>query len=239
MPAARAPRWTECTALFGGRFDPPHLGHEEALRGLFEVPGVARVWVIPSGNPPHKVALAPDLARLEMARAAFLRPSIGGPVDVLPLEIERVRNSGGSSYSWDTLLELKAQGAQNLAFVIGADQLKDLPRWHRFPEVLGLCHWIVLERKPEGPALIQEALSHLQGSGLIRQAPEASVHGLPCFEFTQAPGQFLLICPTRAQAISSTELREKLACGHQPEELNLSNEVSLCLKRNRLYGTGP
>ena len=97
--ASRAPRWTECTALFGGRFDPPHLGHEEALAGLFESPGVARVLVIPSGNPPHKPVTASNEARLEMARAAFLKSNLPGPVEVHPLEIERTRQTGAPGYA--------------------------------------------------------------------------------------------------------------------------------------------
>jgi nicotinate (nicotinamide) nucleotide adenylyltransferase len=237
--ASRAPRWTECTALFGGRFDPPHLGHEEALAGLFESPGVARVLVIPSGNPPHKPVTASNEARLEMARAAFLKSNLPGPVEVHPLEIERTRQTGAPGYAWDTLQDLKKQGIQNLAFVIGADQLRDLPKWHRFPEILGFCHWIVLERKPEGPALIENALKELQASGLARPARDQGPQGLPCFELTQPEGSSLIVCPTRARAASSTEIREKLALGHPPESLPISTEVALCLKRNRLYGTKP
>lgn len=236
--SAPAPRWQELTAIFGGRFDPPHLGHVEAVAGLFQMPGVARVIVMPSGNPPHKAAQASDSARLELARAAFLAGPTPGAIEVSDLEVERARGTGQLGYAFDTLQDLRRQHGDRLAFVIGADQLRDLPKWHRFPEILGLCHWIVLERKPNGPAMIQEAISTLTGSGVLRQRPDWSFQGLPCLEVTQAPGKGVLICPTEAREVSSTQIREDFARGIAPESLPLPSQVIEGLKRLNLYGRG-
>ncbi|HUP55886.1 MAG TPA: adenylyltransferase/cytidyltransferase family protein, partial [Bdellovibrionota bacterium] len=63
--------WREVTAIFGGTFDPPHLGHREAVAGLFRNPGVREVWVMPAASPPHKPAIATAEQRLELARLAF------------------------------------------------------------------------------------------------------------------------------------------------------------------------
>ncbi len=234
----RPPRWSECTALFGGRFDPPHLGHEQALEGLFETPGVSRVLVVPSGNPPHKSTAASNEARLELAKEAFKKPGRARPVEILDDEIERTRLSGCPGYAWDTLQALKGTYGDSLAFVIGADQLRDLPQWHRFPEILGLCHWIVLERQPDGQAVVGEAIKTLIGSGLLRPKPEWSTQGLPALEVSHSPGRTLLVCPTKAPAVSSTDIRERLARGERPETLPISPEVALRLKSLKLYGTG-
>jgi len=229
-----APRWSEITALFGGRFDPPHLGHNEAIQGLFEHPGVREVLVMPSGSPPHKAAVAPDALRLQMARAAFL----GGPhpVAVSDIEIERTRRTGLPGYAFDTLQELNRDRGRNLAFVIGADQLRDLPKWHRFPEVLSLSHWIVLERKPDGAAVIAEALAGLQGSGLLRPRPEWTHRGCPAFEISPATGRALIICPTQARELSSTRIREALARREKLDEQPLAPEVREWIRKQRLYG---
>src|SRR3954447_18077682 len=71
MSKVSAPRWSEVTAVFGGRFDPPHLGHREAVRGLFERPGVSRVVILPSASPPHKPTWASAENRAEMASLNF------------------------------------------------------------------------------------------------------------------------------------------------------------------------
>ena len=236
--SVRGPRWSDLTAVFGGRFDPPHLGHVEALNGLFETPGVARVVVMPSGNPPHKAAQAADSARVEMARAAFLSGANRDRIEVSSLEIERVRKTGLPGYAFDTLQELRRERGDRLAFVIGADQLRDLPHWHRFPEILSLCHWIVLERKPDGQPLIQQAVGSLTGSGLLRSRPDWSWQGLHVLEVASTPGTGLLICPTEARNLSSTQVREDFARGIPPETLPLPDAVIESLKRLKLYGRG-
>ena len=81
--------WSQTVALFGGAFDPPHLGHREAVEGLLHEPGVARVIVLPSGTPPLKPSPGASPAdRLEMARLCFATFS-REEVEVDPFEIQR------------------------------------------------------------------------------------------------------------------------------------------------------
>src|SRR3954447_542478 len=92
MSKVSAPRWSEVTAVFGGRFDPPHLGHREAVRGLFEYPGVRRVLIIPSASPPHKPTFAAAEDRVQMAQLNFkstATDSYPPEVEVNLLELER------------------------------------------------------------------------------------------------------------------------------------------------------
>src|SRR5437588_3172279 len=96
-------RWSETIALFGGRFDPPHRGHLEAVRGVFSEPGVKEVWVIPSPTPPHKPAHAPAEDRLELVRRAFSTAQLGSHASSVRIdsrEMERARaHPGQPSYS--------------------------------------------------------------------------------------------------------------------------------------------
>src|SRR4051812_10219884 len=99
-------QWGRTTALFGGTFDPPHSGHLEAVNGLFGLPGVARVVVVPSASPPHKPGVTAASKRLEMTRLAFSSRRFAGEVSVDDCEIERAVRTGQPSYSFDTIREL-------------------------------------------------------------------------------------------------------------------------------------
>ena len=225
-------RWNEITAVFGGRFDPPHLGHREAVRGLFKFPAVKQVLVMPSGSAPHKPTLATGAQRAQMAKLAF-----GDlPFDLLPAEIrfdlselDRAKqNPNVPTYSFDTINELRTVYPQ-LAFVLGADQLAALPTWHRFPELLTLCHWIVLERKPQGSELARQTLQEWETSGLVK------AKGPHTWESIKS-GFLIQIVPTEAKDVSSTQIRESIARTGEPPADSLLPEVLAYLKEQRLYG---
>lgn len=230
--ATMEPRWHQVTALFGGTFDPPHLGHREAVRGLFRFPGVGRVFILPSPIPPQKVSSATPEQRMEMARLNFSgTPSDPYPAEVTihPIELERAQaNPGRPSYTFDTLRELKSE-LPEIAFVIGTDQLAKLSTWHRFPELLGLCHWIVLERKLQHLEIASKTLQKWASGGLIRQKNER--------QWITRFGTLLQIVPTEAPGISSTAVRETLTKTGEPPENSLLPEVLAYLKLHRIYGT--
>jgi nicotinate-nucleotide adenylyltransferase len=161
--------------LLGGTFDPPHLGHlmmaEEALKQC----GLNEVWFLPSYTPPHaerKVSSHPVEAekRLEMVRSAIrnnerFRLSL--------VEYERK----GKSYTYETLLELKGQYPEyQFYFIIGADMINDLPKWHRFEEISELVTFIgfnragVDYRPPENINIIEVHMPEIAiSSSLIRK----------------------------------------------------------------------
>lgn len=205
------------TAIFGGAFDPPHEGHNRAIYGLFENPGVARVIVVPSALPPLKPSTTPAEHRLAMARLAFGPESrFPGPVEISSIEIERAKLNGRPSFSFDTISELKRL-VPHLAFVIGIDQICELPRWYRFPELLGLCPWLVLARKGENHVEAHLMISQWSQSGLI------------------SPHSFQIV-PTPAPAISSTQLREDIARDGLSQLEFLNRKVVEYLKQHHLYG---
>jgi nicotinate-nucleotide adenylyltransferase len=229
------------TALFGGTFDPPHVGHRLAVDGLFKDPGVRAVRILTSPAPPHKPTNAPVEARLEMARLCFVESSSAwpgrGPVSIDMTEHKRAASlpAGSPIYSFDTLSELKRDLPQ-LAFVIGTDQLEKFHTWHRFPDILGLCHWIVLERKASTPSagasagIGRKVLSVLEGSGLL--SVESDGYRV------RKGGTFIQVFPTPAPAVSSTQIRESLARSGNPPEGSILPEVGAYLMKHRFYGTG-
>lgn len=241
--SAAGPRWNEVTAIFGGRFDPPHLGHREAVRGLFQNPGVKQVFILPSASPAHKPTFAPASDRAKMAAMTF-QSTYPAP---LPAEIQmdlRELERGKlqpehPTYSFETLQELR-QTEKNLAFVIGTDQAEGLPTWHRFPEILGLCHWIVLERKPQGAERVQKALQPWVESGLLQvcgdrlwQIRKKSENQ---FGSKLNSSTFILSVPTEAPAVSSTEIREVISRTGKAPANGLLPDVIGYLKLRRLYG---
>ena len=157
------------------------------------------------------------------------------PLEISDLELKRAAQSGGPSFSFDTISDLR-RDHRELAFVIGADQLRDLPRWHRFPEILGLCHWIVLSRKPDGDAVAEQALSQWEGSGLAKKSPTPGQWLLDA-RLNQKVGATLVVVPTAAPALSSTQIREVLGRTGEAPENTLSEPVRGYLKRVGLYGT--
>ena len=88
--------------IYGGTFNPPHLGHITAARAVFELLRLDRLLVVPDGQPPHK-DLPPGSPtpeqRLALTRLAADETSLGDRVEVLDMELRRE----GRSYTADTL----------------------------------------------------------------------------------------------------------------------------------------
>ncbi len=209
-------------ALFGGSFNPPHLGHLEAVQGLFKNPKVARVTILPSFGTPLKNSGISFDARFEMARLAF--PEL--PVDAF----ERDENI---TYTWEVLSRLSKKYPK-LAFVIGTDQFANLKRWNRFPEVLSMSDWIVLIRKPETIEQSAGAIRELVQMGVLVPGKSTSHFYVPAPNASKN----LQFVETDARAISSTEIREKFSMGKLAEVKPLLPEsVFEYIERNKLYGT--
>ncbi|MBI2712810.1 MAG: hypothetical protein HYX41_08160, partial [Bdellovibrio sp.] len=124
-----------------------------------------------------------------------------------------------------------------LAFVIGTDQLEQLKNWHRFPELIHLCSWIVLERQPMGHEVSQKTLQTWAASGLI--TPVSAGNGTSQWEIRGQDGRSgkaIITVPTEAPELSSTNIRENMAKGTPIDELGLFPPVAAYLKENRLYG---
>jgi len=131
------------TVLFGGSFDPPHLGHTEIVRRLREMPGIRRIIVVPAFlNPFKSRSHAPAQKRLEWCRKVFDMPG----VEISDFEILR----GRPVYTIETLEEMKKLYTIS-SIVIGADNLASLPQWKDFDILNRTVAWIVATRENERP----------------------------------------------------------------------------------------
>ena len=121
--------------IYGGTFDPPHLGHMLATKWAKELLGLDKLILVPAKTPPHKAldrASAPAEERLEMTRLMALAIEPTGSVTVSDCELAR----DGKSYTADTVEEMAAQCPNDkLWLVMGSDMFLTFHQWHA-PEVI-------------------------------------------------------------------------------------------------------
>jgi nicotinate-nucleotide adenylyltransferase len=128
--------------IFGGTFDPPHMGHLIVAEHVREELGLDRIVFIPCSIPPHKqendITSGPQ--RMEMVRLA----TRGNPAfDVSDVELVR----GGVSYTVDTLIDLtKQQPDRKLYFLVGMDNIGDFHTWREPQRILELAMIVVMKR---------------------------------------------------------------------------------------------
>ena len=202
--------------IYGGTFNPPHLGHVTAARAVFELLKLDRLLVIPAGLPPHKDLPdhSPTAAqRLEMTRLAAEQMGLDGKVEVLDMELSRA----GKSYTSDTLAQLKERYPDDeLWLLMGTDMFLTLQAWHAPEKILSLAGNAAFGRTEADT----EELFSVQRDYLYKTYPQARI--------------FTLTIPGVID-VSSTELRQKLAEG--TGGALLPPAVYGYILRQGLYGT--
>jgi nicotinate-nucleotide adenylyltransferase len=172
--------------LFGGTFDPPHIGHlilaSEAVGQL----GLSRLLWMLAPDPPHKQEqpITPLTHRLEMLKRAI---EDNEAFEISYLEIERP----GPHYTIDTVRELlRLQPDSDLVLLLGGDSLRDLPSWREPAELAAKVFQIGVMRRP--------------GDSFDLSALEAALPGLSAkVSFIEAP----------LQDLASREIRRRAASG--------------------------
>jgi nicotinate-nucleotide adenylyltransferase len=136
--------------LFGGTFDPPHLGHMAAARAAIDALGLDELVVTVAGEPQQKAAkpVASAALRDEMTRAAF-----DGIAKVVVRDLELRR--GGPTYTIDTVEALLAEAPEDaLVLVVGADAAAAMGSWHRADDLARLVEVAIVPRPgPAAPAV--------------------------------------------------------------------------------------
>jgi len=172
--------------LFGGTFDPPHLGHLILASEAFAQLRLDRLLWVLTPAPPHKrgqviTPLEHRLAMLELAIAGD--PSF----ELSRAELDRP----GPHYTLDTVKRIQADApSADVILLIGGDSLRDLPTWHRAADLVAACREIGVMRRP--------------GDSADLSALERSLPGIrPKVRFMDAP---LL-------EIASSEIRRRAAAG--------------------------
>src|SRR5215472_2020282 len=128
--------------IFGGSFDPVHLGHLLVAQAAREELGLARLYFIPAAQSPFKPDRQPTPGP---ERSRLLRLALAG-VDWCEVDEQELAR-GGVSYSVDTLRDYSRRlpGAE-LFYLIGADNVPQLPKWRDAPELAKLAQFAAIPR---------------------------------------------------------------------------------------------
>ena len=148
--------------LYGGSFNPPHVGHlivADAVRDQFDLD---EIWWIPSDTPPHKAApeVAPTADRVELTRRAI---ADNDHFKLCLVEVER----GGVSYTIDTVTALQERYPEvEFSLIMGSDSLAGFPNWHKPEEIASRLPLLVYKRpggqSPELPDSLQADVSFVE-----------------------------------------------------------------------------
>ena len=117
----------ERVGVLGGTFDPIHRGHLHLADAAAAALQLDRLLLIPAGDPWRKHGMGVTPARHRYAMAAAAVAERGGGLEISDIELRR----GGPTYTLDTVIQLRAAGAQQLWWIMAADALADLPNWHQ------------------------------------------------------------------------------------------------------------
>lgn len=128
--------------IFGGTFDPPHFGHLLMANEVRFRLNLDEIWFMPNQQPPHKLKTSntTNENRLQM----LLKAIHGQP----QFRIETIEFSrSGPSYTIDSIMVLKDQFPLNqFYFIIGADMIEYLPKWHRIDDLIQLVQFVGVKR---------------------------------------------------------------------------------------------
>ena len=196
--------------LFGGTFDPPHLGHLNVAQEVGERLSLDRILFLVAGLPPHKVGevRSPPFIRAEMARAAVAGNPLFGVSEV---ELDRE----GPTYTVDTLRHFRATHPDaELFFLLGADQLAEFHEWQEPKGIAGLATLVAVGRDGVDPG----------------QLPRVDLG-------TGEELNFLSLSVTRMD-ISSSEVRDRVKTGRSIQYV-VPEAVRELIKTHRLYRSIP
>lgn len=195
------------TGIFGGTFDPIHVGHLAAAREAMECAHLDRVLLVPSAVPPHREpATAGPHDRLEMCRLAIADQH---HLEVSDVEIKR----GGRSYTADTIRELRrTHPGDELFLILGWDAARLFGTWHEPGQIRDDATLVVVTR----PGTDVPGSGDLQAAGLD-------------------PARTIL-CKGETPDISGSELREAIASG-KPVSQWLPKAVERYIAEHRLYSS--
>ena len=207
--------------LFGGTFNPIHLGHLRGAEEIREAFDLQEVIFIPAAIPPHKAMgkMIEASHRLEMVKGAVLSNPAFSVSDV---ELRR----SGKSYSIDTIQYFKEHYEGPLFFIMGRDAFKEIETWKAFQDLFSLCNFIIMTRPGSSetvhpsklPEKIRSAFAFDEG---VKDWVHVSGHTLHFKKIT-----FL--------DISSTKIRELIERGESVRYL-IPAEVETYVRQHGLY----
>jgi nicotinate-nucleotide adenylyltransferase len=215
--------------LLGGTFNPIHNGHLHIAHFVNRTLQLDRIIFIPTGDPPHKpaMALAPAHHRLEMVKQAI------APYPHFTASDHETR-SATISYSVDTVTQFKKEFPEGteLGFIVGLDAFLDFSSWRKVNQLLTLCHVIVCSRP--GAAFRQ-----LQSLSFFPATPPSALQSLDQQNITRLDvplpsGKTILLLAVPPCEVSASTIREQLALGRRMSHW-LPPTVESYIIQHRLY----
>jgi len=201
--------------IYGGKFDPPHVGHLMCAEMTREAFGLDKVLFVTSANPPHKkTGVSPAHLRHELVEAAVYRNCFFEACDI---ELKRQ----GPSYTLDTVRALSAEygPGTDLYLMLSSEYLEPshpwhLSKWHDSAELFSLTHFLIFARPGHSNEQIEE---------WARLIPQARIQ---CLHFCPSP------------PVSSTMIRERIAQGQSVWYMILPEVWQLIRKRGLYLAEG-
>jgi len=160
--------------IYGGTFDPPHLGHlilADEARNQLQIDRL--LWVL-AAHPPHKQQqeVSPLSQRLELIRAAIASEPC---FELSTVDIDRA----GPHYALDTVRIISAQfPGEEITYIMGGDSLRDLPNWHMPLQLMQACTWIGVMRRPDDDVhltTLEKCLPGISAKVMFLDAPRLEI----------------------------------------------------------------
>jgi nicotinate-nucleotide adenylyltransferase len=190
-------------AIFGGTFDPIHIGHLRAARAAARRFSLDHVLLVPSGNPPHK---RDEHLTDFIHRYAMVALACAGVPSFIPSLLEAPRADGCPQYSIDTTRAVRKglSPRDRLFFLIGLDAFLELPQWKDPERLLDLANFIVVYR----PGFPLDELVRVLPPRLLRSQHSLSRRGTIRLRRTT-----LSILSGVHMTVSSSGIREAIRAG--------------------------
>jgi len=212
--------------IYGGTFNPIHVGHLRAAEEVAEALDLERVLFVPSATPPHKSEdageIAPAALRLAWTRLA-VQDNARFAAD--PIEVER----GGASFLVDTLRDLRdALAPAELVFLIGSDAFAEMGAWRAPRELFALAHYAVMVRPPLRGGRLGDWLPEI-----VRNDVELAPDGRSGRH--RAAGTWVRLVEIAGFAVSASDIRRRLREGRSVRYL-LPEPVREAVLASGAYG---
>lgn len=225
-PASRIAR----IGLFGGTFNPIHLGHLRAAEEVREALALERILFIPSAIPPHKRAdhenpIAPPDERLEWVERAI--------ADHKDFSVDRIEiDREGPSYLVDTLKAIRTReaGRHRTVFILGEDAFREMGEWREPEAIFGLTDLAVMTRPPGQLERLADLLPPI-----VAPHFELSADGRSALH--RSAGTKIELVSISALDISSSKIRECCRTGRSIRFL-VPETIRAAIEASGRYGPG-
>lgn len=209
--------------IYGGTFDPIHLGHLHAAKKVQLALNMDEVRMVVSANPPHR---KPPVLTAEQ-RLMLVKYALEGQTALVAEDCELRRD--GPSYMVDTLAELRQQRPTHpIALILGMDAFNGLKSWHNWQQIIELAHIVITDRPNSGANLDKSINDSLRGFvSDHRVVRKQKLH--------QSAAGLIYIQYVSPLAISATEIRERLS-QNRPVDSLLPKRVWQEIKAKQFYG---